>query len=193
MQKISQTQFQLTKQLLDDGTILAVPTETIYGLAAKFNHTGAIEKLLSIKDRKIKDDDKVFALMLADVAEIENFVCLSPFAKTLAHQYFPGELTAVLPKSPKLKNYYFDHFDTIGIRIPNHPYMLELLRFTGPLLVTSANRRGLSPCCTSEDIEQRLPEIDAVVTGKAKGNLPSTVISIIDSEIKILRQGALKF
>jgi len=193
MRKISQAQLQVAKQLLKSGAVLAVPTETVYGLAVKFDHASAIEKLLCLKSRKAKSDDKILTLMLADVTEIENYARLSPFAKAIAHQHFPGELTMVLPKSPQLKNCYFDHLISIGIRIPNHPYMLSLLSLTGPLLVTSANRRGLKPCIASKDVEQELPEVDAIVTGEADGSLPSTVVSVIDSKIKILRQGSLTF
>jgi len=193
MQKISQTQLKLAKQLLDDGAVIAVPTETVYGLAAKFGHPSAVTKLLRIKDRKAKNDDKFLALMLPSVAELKNYARLSPLAIKIAQRHFPGELTMILPKTPlAFKQDYCARIE-MGIRIPDHEYMLKLLKITGPLLVTSANLRGEPPCQTSVEIEKQLPAIGVVITGKAGGSLPSTVISIEGDKLTTLRQGTLVF
>jgi len=193
MQYLTRTQLKLAQQLLDSGAVLAVPTETVYGLAVKYDHPTAIAKLLQLKDRKTQNDTKVLTLMLADRDQIADFAILSPRATQIAKQHFPGELTMVLPKNPGFHNCYFDHFDTIGIRIPNHAYMLKLLRLTGPLLVTSANQRGATPCHNAKAVAQQLPTIDAIVTGRAGGGLPSTVISINNHKLAVLRQGSLVF
>jgi len=193
MRLVAQEQIKTAKQLLDNGAILAVPTETVYGLAAKFDHQNAIDKLLAVKQRKTQNDNKVITLMLADTTDIAKYAQLNELATQISNQHFPGELTMVLPKNPDFQNYYFNHFQTIGVRIPNHTFMLELLKLTGPLLVTSANLRGLEPCRSSTEVQAQLHHIDATVTGQAGGNPPSTVISIIDSELKTLRQGSIIF
>jgi len=88
MQLLSQKQIKSTKRLLDNGAVLAVPTETVYGLAVKFDHADAVAKLLSIKSRKTHDDNKVLTLMLADVAEIGQYAQLNAIATKIATQHF---------------------------------------------------------------------------------------------------------
>ena len=79
----------------------------------------------------------------------------------------------------------------MGIRIPDHEYMLELLRESGPLLVTSANPRGEAPCRTSGELNRRMPGVDVIVRGECGGSIPSTVIDLTESEPRALRQGGL--
>lgn len=192
MQKIPPAQLSKVVNLLEQDAILAVPTETVYGLAVKLDCPVAIDKLLQLKHRqKGIDDTKILTLMLADIAQIPIYAQLEPVAKSIAQQHFPGQLTIVLSKSSTFQHAYFDQFTTIGIRIPNHPFMLKLLQKSGPLLVTSANFRGDPPCLASDEVISRLPTIDAVVTGQSGNHPPSTVISIINNQINTLRQGNL--
>ena len=104
---------------------------------------------------------------------------------------FPGELTLILKQREDWRHPYFDNFHTVGIRIPNHEYMLDLLRETGPLLVTSANPRGEEPCRTSRELNKRMPSVDLIVKGECGGDLPSTVIDITTDTPRPLRQGGL--
>ena len=87
-------------------------------------------------------------------------------------KYIPGELTLILPKNPNFHHFYYDHYNTIGVRIPNHPLFAEILPQTGPLILTSANPRGGTPKSTT-------------------GHLPSTIIDFTGKNPKILRQGNL--
>jgi len=195
MHKISQKQLKRAKQLLENDIVLAVPTETVYGLAVKLDNTAATEKLLQIKGRQAQGDTKFLPLMVPDVSHISQYAILSPLALKIARRHFPGALTMVLPKAPKFKHPYFDSIKNIGIRIPNHAFMLKLLELTGPLLVSSANLRNLSPCLSSAEVERTLSNsaVGAVVIGESGGDLPSTVISIVGAEIKVLRQGSIIF
>ena len=190
MKRVSQTNYRDAKNTLNRGGILAVPTETVYGLAVKLDNTAAIKKLLSLKDRQI-GSGKVLTLMVADVDQMKQYAEMTRRTTNLARHYFPGELTLILPKRKAFKHPYFDHFETIGIRIPNHPYMLKLLKEVGPLLVTSANLRGEAPCYDSSDVEARLPDVDLLVEGKSGGNLPSTIIDWTTEEPVSIRQGGL--
>lgn len=193
MQRIIQDQLNKAAFNLKSGVVTAIPTETVYGLAVKFDRLDAIAELLRIKDREAKDDDKVLTLMVSSVEDISKYALVSPLAAKIAKKYFPGELTLVLPKSPKFRHGYFNNYSTIGIRIPNYEYTLNLLKLSGPLLVTSANLRGEVPCTDSQEVEEFLPEVGAIVEGKAGGDPPSTVVSILDDDnVKIIRQGRLK-
>ena len=190
MKYVSQGYLEDAKRALNRGDILAVPTETVYGLAVKSDNTAAIRKLLELKNRQV-GSGKVLTMMLADVDDIKKYALVNHKTLNLARHYFPGELTLILPKRRAFKHPYFDHFDTIGIRIPDHKYLLDLIRTTGPLLVTSANPRGEAPCRTSKEVAERLPQIDAIVEGVSGGNIPSTIIDWTEEEPVPVRQGGL--
>lgn len=190
MRVVSRKNLAQAKDTLKKGGILGVPTETVYGLAVKSDNTEAIKKLLTLKDRPV-GGDKVLTMMLPSVKEIANYADINFRQLTMARHYFPGELTLLLPKKKTFKHPYFDHFDTIGIRIPAHDYMLKLLQETGPLLVTSANPRGEAPCLNHQELKQRLRDVDAVVSGKSEGRLPSTIIDWSETSPRVVRQGGL--
>lgn len=190
MKYVSKGHVEDAKKALNRGDILAVPTETVYGLAVKLDNTAAIRKLLDLKNRQI-DSGKVLTIMVADVDDIKKYALVNRKTMNLARHYFPGELTLILPKRRAFKHPYFDHFDTVGIRIPDHKYLLELLRTAGPLLVTSANPRGEAPCRDSKEVAKRLPNVDTIVEGESGGNLPSTIIDWTEDEPVPIRQGGL--
>lgn len=190
MRYVSQNYLEDAKKALNRGDILAVPTETVYGLAVKLDNTAAIRKLLELNNRQI-DSGKVLTIMIADVDDIKKYALANRKSMNLARHYFPGELTLILPKRRAFKHPYFDHFEKVGIRIPNHKYLLDLIRTSGPLLVTSANPRGEAPCRTSKEVVARLPKIDTVVEGESGGNLPSTIIDWTEEEPVPVRQGGL--
>jgi tRNA threonylcarbamoyl adenosine modification protein (Sua5/YciO/YrdC/YwlC family) len=137
------------------------------------------------------DSGKIFALMLADPAEITRYCIIPDQAMPLVAEHLPGALTIILPQLPSFTNPYYDHYHTIGIRVPDHDYMQRLLRSTGPLIATSANPRGEAPALTSSEVEQRLPDIDAVVDGAAGHQPPSTVIDATGDRLHTLRQGVI--
>lgn len=147
------------------GEILTVPTETVEGYAVRIDDEVAIKKLMDFKERGF-DSDKIFPLVPESKDAISKYVIIPPAAKPLIDKYLPGELTLILPKNPNFRNFYFDHYDSIGVRIPNHPLFVELLAENGPLLLTSANRRGGTPRSFT-------------------GHRPSTVISFIESIRKL--------
>lgn len=190
MKLISQSDTKNAILTLEKGGILGVPTETVYGLAVRADNELAVARLLDLKQRPV-NSDKFLTIMLADVEQMNDFAIMNHKNTNLARHYFPGELTMVLPKQEKLKHFYFDHCDKVGIRIPAHDYMLNLIRKTGPLLVTSANPRGEAPCLDAQELKKRMPSIDAAVRGKCGGGLPSTVLDVCSSEPKSLRQGGL--
>jgi L-threonylcarbamoyladenylate synthase len=190
MSLIAQEDKNAAVAILNKGGILAVPTETVYGLAVRLDNANAIKKLLNLKNRSI-DSGKFLTVMLPDVNDITKYARIDRKHMNLARHYFPGELTLVLQKHPEFRHVYFDHFDTIGIRIPAHDYMLDLLREAGPLLVTSANPRGEAPCRDSREVQDRIKNIDGIVRGRAGGSLPSTIIDWSDEEPRQLRAGGL--
>jgi L-threonylcarbamoyladenylate synthase len=188
MKILRQSQLDEIAQALDDGAVVAVPTETVYGLAVKFDNPEAVDKLVAIKQRG-RDSGKVFALMLSDVGQIGKYALLGDRARRTAERYLPGELTLVLPKNPEFVNSYYDDYQTVGIRVPKHKFMQDLLAKTGALIVTSANKKGLDPALDSDSLEQELPEVSVVVKGKSGNQPPTTVVDFTTDKPKILRRG----
>ncbi|MDO4611716.1 MAG: L-threonylcarbamoyladenylate synthase [Candidatus Saccharibacteria bacterium] len=156
---------------LKNNEIATVPTETVEGFAILLNSELALKELMSFKNRDF-NSGKIFTLVPASPEEIEKYAIIPDSAKPLIEKYVPGELTLILPKNPDFKHPYYDHFNTIGIRIPNHPLFEELLPESGALILTSANKRGETP--------------------KSYGKKPSTIIDFTSETPKIIRQGDLK-
>lgn len=152
--------------------VTTVPTETVEGYAVSLSSKQGIRDLMKIKDRGFSSG-KIFTLVPESKAAISKYVLVSKQAKKLIDKYFPGELTLILPKNPTFKHFYYDHFNTIGIRIPNHPLFPKLLKENGPIVLTSANPRGGTPKSLT-------------------GHLPSTIIDLTTDDPKIIRQGNLK-
>lgn len=175
---------------LKNGQVVALPTETVYGLAISLHSATALEKLIYLKKRDIHSG-KVFTLVPKSRDTIDTYAIIPKTAKKYITRYVPGELTLILEKNPDFHHPYFDHFDSIGIRIPDHPLFRAILERTGPLLLTSANPRGDQPATTSDILEQTMPKVDVVVDGKSGNHAPSTIISFLEKKPKIIRNGDL--
>ena len=161
----------IIKSLLS-GEVASVPTETVEGYAVLLNNPKAIQKLMKLKDRDF-NSGKIFTLAPESTESIKNYVMISEKVKQIINNYIPGELTLILPKNPDFKNYYYDHFDTIGIRIPKHQLFNQIQKEVGPMILTSANPRGGTPKTLT-------------------GHLPSTIIDFTGKTPKIIRQGNLQ-
>jgi L-threonylcarbamoyladenylate synthase len=170
------------------GGVVAIPTDTVYGLACDPANAAAIDRIYAIKRRPANLELTVLA---ATIADIEADVDLSADARTLAGEFWPGALSIVcrlrrrrwgIPRTG----------DTLSVRIPDHAIALELLRRTGPLATTSANRHGEAPAATAEEVAATLEgEIDAIVDGGRCGGLASTIIDCTTTIPRVLREGPI--
>jgi L-threonylcarbamoyladenylate synthase len=173
---------------LHRGGVVAIPTDTVYGLACDPANAAAIDRIYAIKRRPT---DLELTVLAATIADIEADVELNPDARALAGAYWPGALSIVcrlrrrrwgVPRTG----------DTLSVRIPDHTVTLELLRRTGPLATTSANRHGEAPAATAADVSATLEgEIDAIVDGGRCGGLASTIIDCTTSIPRVLREGPI--
>lgn len=177
-------------EALREGAVVAMPTETVFGLAVAADSEEGVRKLIALKNRGV-ESGKVFTLVPESVEEIGRYVIVEPMAERLIQKYVPGELTLILPKNPEYHNNYFDNFNEIGIRIPDFELFRELLPKSGALLLTSANFRGEETLESAEEVMEKLP-VDGVVRAEAGGGEPSTVARVVGEELKILRQGRVK-
>ena len=176
---------------LNSGQVVALPTETVYGLAIALNSATALEKLIYLKRRDL-NSGKVFTLVPESKGDIQKYAILNKLAREYIAKYVPGEITLILNKNPEFSHPYFDHFTTVGIRIPASPLFSTILPETGPLLLTSANPRGDQPAISSDEVAKTLPKVDLIVKGRTiEGKLPSTVVDLTGKTPVIVRQGDL--
>ena len=166
------------------GAVALVPTETVYGLVARVEDRVAYNKIFELKQRSAA---KVLGWFVSDWRTLSDYgVTLSGLPEQLAEKYCPGPVTIIAPAR---------NGTTLGFRSPDHPFLRELLKLTGPLFQTSAN---LSGAPDPKDIETALKELSgAPAIAVDGGRLPddaagSTVVDATGTEIKILRQGKLQ-
>jgi len=169
-------------EFLRGGSLVILPTDTVYGVAADARNEGAVEKLYSAKSR---EKGKPIPVLAAGIEDVEAYgVEFSRIERVLAARFWPGPLTLVL----RTKH------GTEGFRVPAHDVALDLLRCSGGILrVTSANVSGEAPALTAEDAVAAIGgAVEAVLdSGKAPGGMPSTVAGIDGGRIVIFRQGAI--
>lgn len=177
---------------LRSGGIVAVPTDTVYGIAADMALPDAIERLFAAKQRP---PEKAVAVLLADASQAGVLGVLSPAAEVLADRFWPGGLTLVLPVRPeaRLPRVLAGGAPTIGVRVPDHPAPRALAAVLGPLPTTSANRSGEADARDAHEILERLGGSLAMVLdgGPIRGGPASTVVDCTLEWPSILREGAI--
>lgn len=176
--------------VLVNGGLVVFPTDTVYGLAALPSNPDFIERLFVVKGR---DSSRAIAVLIGSIEDLSK---VSPdpgeIATRLAKHFWPGPLTIIVPRHPALPD-ILSLKPTIGVRMPDHPVALKLLRRAGPLAVTSANLSGKENTTTVEEVLAQLDSRVHLVLdgGKTPGGLPSTVIDCTTPELKILREGPI--
>jgi L-threonylcarbamoyladenylate synthase len=180
--------------VIRDGGIVALPTDTVYGIAVSIDTPDGIERLFAAKQRP---PDRAIALLIADAAQAGRLGVLNGAATALAGAFWPGGLTLVLPRRPgrKLPALGGDAAEvpTVGVRVPDHPAPRALARAVGPLPTTSANRSGEPEARDADEIEALLGSaVDLILDGgPAHGGPASTVVDTTADPVRILRQGAI--
>lgn len=176
--------------VLKHGGLVAFPTDTVYGLAAMPFEAETVERLYIAKGR---NSERAIAILLGDISQM-RMVAQKPgeIPMRLAERYWPGPLTLILPRLPTLPDVLTPTMG-IGVRIPDHPVALGLLRLTGPLAVTSANLSGKGNANTTQEVKAQLNgRIHLILDGgPTPGGVPSTVIDCTGKEYHILREGPI--
>jgi L-threonylcarbamoyladenylate synthase len=177
---------------LVDGGIIVFPTDTVYGIGCNPYYDESVERIFQIKDRS---EDKPLPVMGYSISDIEKLVHMSPLAKSLAQYFWPGALTIVSPcKDNNISRRVMAGGDNLAVRIPGNRCTQSLLRLCKYLIGTSANVSGRKPCTSSyEVLSSGLSGFDLVLDGGAlEGGIESTIIEVIDSNVRILREGVIK-
>jgi tRNA threonylcarbamoyl adenosine modification protein (Sua5/YciO/YrdC/YwlC family) len=176
---------------LRKGDLAVIPTDTVYGLAADAFSPPAVTSLLAAKGRGRQMPPPVLVgTVRAATALVED---LSAFGKDLMDEFWPGGLTLVMRANRNLIWDLGDTKGTVAVRMPLHELTLELLKETGPLAVSSANRSGAPPATTAADAEAQLGEAVAVYLdgGPCSGDVPSTIVDLTGVVPKLLRRGVI--
>src|SRR5215468_5617329 len=176
---------------LRKGDLAVIPTDTVYGLAADAFSPPAVTSLLAAKGRDRQMPPPVLVgTVRAATALVED---LNAFGKDLIDEFWPGGLTLVMRANRGLIWDLGDTKGTVAVRMPLHEIALELLKETGPLAVSSANRSGSPPATTAADAEAQLGEAVAVYldSGRCAGDVPSTIVDLTGPVPKLLRAGAI--
>ncbi|MGH7233346.1 MAG: L-threonylcarbamoyladenylate synthase [Nitrospiraceae bacterium] len=181
--------FDEAAQVISRGGVLAIPTETFYGLGVSVRDEPAIRRVIAIKGRP---DGKPILILIADRTQLAGLITNpTPAAEALMNQCWPGPLTLIMGASSSLSPLLTGGTGTIGVRQPSQPALLRLLRHVGPLTGTSANRSGAAPARYAQEVQAMFgSEVDLIFDGgPAAGGEPSTVVHTVGG-IRIVRQGA---
>jgi len=176
--------------VLKHGGVVAFPTDTVYGLAALPFTAETVERLYFVKGR---NNLKAIAILIGAVSDLGLVaLAMTPLAESLAKRFWPGPMTLIVPSSPALPA-NLSPTPTVGVRMPNHPVALALLRQAGPLAVTSAN---LSGGANAKTVQEVLAQLDGRVHlvldgGPTPGGVPSTVVDCTNAKPKIVRAGPI--
>lgn len=179
-------------EALREGAIVAIPTDTVYGIAVALDAPSGIERLFAVKQRP---PDKAIVLLLDGVAQAGRLGIMGPAAAALAGAFWPGGLTLVVPQRADVRLPEALHAGTatIGLRVPDHDAPRALARESGPLPVTSANISGRPEGRDATEIDALFGDAIELILdgGPAHGGPASTVVDCTGDAPRVIRAGAI--
>jgi len=182
----------LAVDFLQQGRIVAFPTETYYGLAVDPENKRAVERLYQLKKRPV---NKPLLLLIDEIGTLSSLTREIPVQyRPIIKKYWPGPLTLIFPAADGVDPRVTAGTGTVGVRISPHPIAADLVgRYGKAITATSANISGVSPATTALEVEEMFGEsIDYILDGgSTAAGLPSTIISIKNSKLQLIRVGAL--
>lgn len=188
----SGTDLKQAAELLREGRLVAIPTETVYGLAANAYDAEAVWRIFEVKNRPAFDPLIVHVRDRDQVQEVARTI--PPEAEALMRMFWPGPITLVLPKKPRIPDIVTSGLDTVGVRMPAHPMTLELLRsLEFPLAAPSANPFGYISPTTAQHVADQLGERIPYILdgGPCAVGVESTIIGWEDGVPVLYRPGGL--
>jgi len=180
--------------VLKGGGVVAFPTETYYGLAVDPFNPQAVERLFRLKNRAAA---KPIAVLIDRQASLSSLTTETPVPfQRLIDRFWPGPLTLIFPAHPNLPPAVTSGSQTIGIRISSHPLALALSSLAGgAITATSANHSEKRPANTEEEVVCQFgAKLDWLVKGgTTQGGAPSTIVSLVQGRLRLVREGAIPF
>lgn len=174
---------------LQQGGVIIYPTDTTYGIGCDIFNRKGIKKIFQLKHR---DSRKPFSFICSDLAEISNYAQVSNFAFKIMKRHLPGAYTFVLEATKVVPDSLSTKQKTVGIRIPDNAICQAIVRELGhPLVTTSANVSGQVTPQDPRDINDQMGHmVDFVIDGGISMDEASTVISLVNDQIEVIRQGS---
>lgn len=182
---------QLAADLLKSGNLVAIPTETVYGLAADARNGAVVANIFKAKGRPA---DNPLIVHIAHREQLDELVADIPsVAEALSHAFWPGPLTMIFKKSSCIPHEVSAGLDTVAVRMPSHPIARRIIELSCPLAAPSANRSGIpSPTEAARVTEDMDGRIAAVVDGGTCAvGVESTVVDVTGERVRVLRPGAV--
>jgi L-threonylcarbamoyladenylate synthase len=178
-------------QAAKNSKIIAFPTDTVYGLGSTGLVKAAARRIYQIKERPTL---KPLPILVHSTEAAKKWVEWTPAADRLAKAFWPGALTLVLRPSDEGRILTFAEYQTVAIRVPNHPLLLELIGQSGvPWVSTSANLSGSPALSDGAEVARQFDGlVDYVIDGGRAGGVESTLVDASTLPVRVLRQGALK-
>ena len=185
-------QIKAAVDVLANGGVAAIPTDTLYGLAASAFDESAVLKIYELKGRP---DGMALPLLLSEAEDVR--MCaedVPPAAWALMKRFWPGALTLVVSKSPGIPGIVTAGLDTVALRVPDHPVPRAIAKTLGaPITGTSANLSGRPGLTNAAGVRREFGDtIDFVLNGgDAPGGVASTIVDVSGDELRVLREGAV--
>ena len=186
---MTETELRSAAQAIRDGKLVAMPTETVYGLAANALDEEAVSDIFRAKGRPA---DNPLIVHIADVQDMEKYAYPNEWAYLLAEKFWPGPLTVILPKKEIIPSIVSAGLDSVALRLPSHPIARALIQYSGcPIAAPSANVSGKpSGTCAKHVLHDFGDRIAGVVDGgHCSCGLESTVVSLLGDHPILLRPG----
>jgi tRNA threonylcarbamoyl adenosine modification protein (Sua5/YciO/YrdC/YwlC family) len=175
-------------QLLEQGEIIGYPTDTVYGLGCDILNKQAIERIYLLKGMR---KDKALAFICPDLSDISRYAIVENNTYRLLRRFLPGPYTFILPATREVPKYLHLKQKTVGIRVPNHPVPVAIVRALGrPLISTTAAPSGEEPFVDPAEIDERFHGLGLVLDAGAGGTVPTTVVDLSQGDVEIVREGA---
>lgn len=190
-QNLNPRDLERTVEVLKRGGVIIYPTDTVYGIGCDITNTKAVERIIRIKGMKPKEAN--FSFICHDLSHIADFARVDNSTFRLMKKNLPGPFTFILPGLNRVPDYFLSRRKTVGIRIPNHPIPVEIVRQLGnPILTTSLKDSDeVIEYTTDPEVifENYKNVVDLVVDGGTGNNIPSTIVDCTGDEPVITREG----
>lgn len=191
-ENINENELDNCIEVLRNGGIVIFPTETVYGIGTNAYCEKSVEKIYEIKERP---EEKPLSILVSNVNEISKYAIINnSMEEQIIKNFMPGPITIILEKRPEVFNYITSGKNTIGIRIPDNKIILKILEALKlPIVAPSANISGHP---SGIELNEILPDFENKVDicidgGKSELSESSTIVQVVDNEIKVLRQGKI--
>lgn len=180
---------QRVVQVLNEGGVIAYPTDTTFGLGCDLSNKQAIDRLYQIKGMS---RDQALAFICPDLSDIAKYAVVENQVYRVLKRFLPGPYTFILQATREVPKIVQTKQKTVGIRVPDHPIAIAIVRELGrPLISSTAGRHGQDPLVDPWEIDQEFGGLDLVIDGgDAGGTVPTTVVDLSQGDVRIVREGA---